>query len=136
VPCAGECSICNELGTCTACFKDDTVFAEGRCLEECPVLTTLVDGVCQRDEQTSTQDEADGENSFFLDELAMSLDACEVTNCQSCGLSGAYCQKCQDDFVLLKDGTCSSECEAGSFKVDSKCYKCSPVCKICEGTAN
>lgn len=71
---------------------------DGRCLPSCPKHTrrveTAAEAICVRDEEAIN--DKDGTNDdlpvFEIDKISADTpDACHVTDCAACGLSGDFC---------------------------------------------
>lgn len=62
-------------------------------------------------------------------------ETCKSESCDSCGLNEHYCMRCISGKVNM-DGTCIDSCPSGYFDYSGTCYKCNPICRDCEGTAN
>jgi len=60
---------------------------------------------------------------------------CETDGCDFCGLNANYCMSCTGEKVNL-DGACIDSCPSGYFDYSGTCFKCNPICRDCEGTAN
>lgn len=58
--------------------------------------------------------------------------SCDDINCRTCGVP-AVCDDCEDNFSLMPDKTCGTQCGRGYWSNVGFCETCSESCDACHG---
>ncbi|EAS04337.2 EGF-like domain protein (macronuclear) [Tetrahymena thermophila SB210] len=121
-----NCLRCDPItNVCLQCQSGQPVQSNGFCPVKCNLQN------CQRCSSSTQCGECD--DDYYLDiNLQCQIKYCELSFCKQCNFDKyiPYCTKCQKEYLLTEDGTCSSK-QCPQF--GQQCQQCQNdnSCKIC-----
>ena len=155
INCFHSCKECSEESTteydqkCTKC-KDNYVFQNGNCLNNCSERYGIIDGECQECKDTSCDIfyinscncSKCKEHFYLIENNCLECDE----NCENCFSESNNCTSCNTSSFLFngqclsctpcnekEDNSCKClSCSMGHFLQNGRCQKCSDNCQLCE----
>ena len=155
INCFHSCKECSEESIteydqkCTKC-KDNYVFQNGNCLNNCSERYGIIDGECQECKDTSCDIfyinscncSKCKEHFYLIENNCLECDE----NCENCFSESNNCTSCNTSSFLFngqclsctpcnekEDNSCKClSCSMGHFLQNGRCQKCSDNCQLCE----
>ena len=155
-PCNVSCATCSNKTSCDTC-KENLVYHEGKCIDNCPAFYANVNGTCTECNTSamclkcSAQNLNNcidcGEYILFQDRCRekcpdgyykLTNNTCEkcTENCRVCDNSET-CNICSGTYKLLPNGKCAEKCDDGYVAINNVCERCNDkLCKVCSQDKN